>query len=324
MKIIYITSRDTDYLQDLTYSGLVKLLGSSSVIDYPWNKKFHLPIKKYPKNLGYTGISVRIGNVIKDIDVVILASVKPDVLVSYQKLMPLIGHLPLVFIDGGDWPTIGGDFDRLKSSYLYKDVIKQRSFDLIFKREYIEHIHGDQKNVFPFPFSFPYQLVNKNFRMAKKFDVSFWAVESDPIRSKALSIIENKYDCRLNGTIRNQVFKKYKRKGIFYLEEIAACKIVLNFRGAGWDTMRYWEVPGTSTFMISQKPAITIPDNFIDGTHVSWCSDSLDDITDRIDYYLKHEDERLQMAEKSHKHLLQYHLNTHRAEYLIKKIKEIM
>lgn len=54
MKIIFINSHSADCVQDLTHSGFVKLLGSSNVIDVKWNKKFHVPYKKYPKNLGYT------------------------------------------------------------------------------------------------------------------------------------------------------------------------------------------------------------------------------------------------------------------------------
>jgi spore maturation protein CgeB len=137
-------------------------------------------------------------------------------------------------------------------------------------------------------------------------------------------MLEDKYDCYSNGTFRNQIFKKYKRKGKFYLDEIAACKIVLNLRGAGWDTMRYWEVPGTGAFMISQKPEITIPNNFIDREHVCWCSHSLDDLTGGIDFYLKEEEKRERMAEKAHQHLLKYHLNTHRAIYLLEKIKQLL
>ena len=53
MKILYINSHSADYVQDLTYSGLVKLFGLKNVIDYKWNQKYLIPYKKYPKNLGY-------------------------------------------------------------------------------------------------------------------------------------------------------------------------------------------------------------------------------------------------------------------------------
>jgi hypothetical protein len=58
MKILFINSSSADYVQDLTYSGLVKHLGVENVIDFHWNKKFHVPYKKYPKNLGYISNSL--------------------------------------------------------------------------------------------------------------------------------------------------------------------------------------------------------------------------------------------------------------------------
>ena len=63
-----------------------------------------------------------------------------------------------------------------------------------------------------------------------------------------MELIQDRFDCRANGTTRNQVFKKYKRKGDFYLEELKRARITLNFRGVGWDTLRYWEVPALSGF----------------------------------------------------------------------------
>jgi len=43
MRVLYINSHSADYVQDLTYSGLVKVLGLKSVVDYHWNKKYHIP-----------------------------------------------------------------------------------------------------------------------------------------------------------------------------------------------------------------------------------------------------------------------------------------
>lgn len=43
MKVLFINSRSADYVQDLTYSGLVKLLGLKNVVDYRWNQKYHVP-----------------------------------------------------------------------------------------------------------------------------------------------------------------------------------------------------------------------------------------------------------------------------------------
>jgi hypothetical protein len=327
MKILYICSNRFDYLQDLTYAGLVKVLGKENVVDYPWNPKFNLPIKSYPKNLGFKSISFRFPfmNSFKEIDFVILASAKKDVLESYLKILPLVKNKPILFLDGGDFSEIGGDFYREHSGDLYEAAIKKRPFDIILKREYISSLHAHHSNIFPFPFSFPYNItfptISESF---KKYDVSFWGQQYPQIRTNALNLLAGKYDCNQNGTTLDQNFQTYKRRGLFYLEEISRCKIVLNFRGFGWDTMRYWEVPATGTFMISQEPKISIPNNFESGKHLVWCSDSLDDLIDLIDYYLARPLEREKMAINAREHLIKYHLNTARAATLIEIVQRIL
>jgi hypothetical protein len=327
MKILYICSTRFDYLQDLTYAGLVKVLGKENVVDYPWNPKFNLPIKSYPKNLGFKSISFRfpIMNNFKEIDFVILASAKKDALETYLKILPLIKNKPILFLDGGDFSEIGGDFYRHHCGDLYEAAIKQRPFDIILKREYISSLHSAHANIFPFPFSFPYNITLLPItERLKKYDVSFWGQQNPQIRTNALNLLAGKYDCNQNGTTLDQNFKTYKRKGLFYLKEISRCKIVLNFRGLGWDTMRYWEVPATGAFMISQEPKISIPNNFESGKHLVWCSDSLDDLIDLIDYYLARPLEREQMAINAREHLIKYHLNTARAATLIETVQRIL
>jgi glycosyl transferase family 1 len=319
MKILYLCSSRFDYLQDLTYSGLVKILGKTQVIDYPWNVKFNLPVKAYPKNLGFTGLSFRLPFIdFKNIDIVILASIKKDALENYEKILPQIINKPILLLDGGDREDIGGDFYLQNAGDLYEKLVKLRPFDIILKREYIPSLHGKYANVYPFPFSFPYNMHIPNVTEEdKKYDVSFWAQQKPAVRENALKLLEGKYDCSQNGTSLNQNFDTYKRRGKFYLEELAQCKIVLNFRGSGWDTMRYWETPGVHSFMISQRPQIIIPGNFVEGEHVAWCTDSLDDLLEKIDYYLLHENARKEMVKRAHDHLVKYHLNTIRAKTLL-------
>lgn len=324
MKILYICSLNFDYLQDLTYSGLVKVLGKENVTDYPWNPKFNLPIKSYPKNLGFSSVSFRLPLInLKKFDLVILGSVKKDALDQYIKILPLIKDKPVAFLDGGDYPQIGGDFYRYHHGNLYEKAIKAKPFDFIFKREYIPAMHAGDPSIFPFPFSFPYNIEIPSFEEnEKKYVVSFWGQQQPEIRARALKLLQGKYDCDINGTTLNQNFDTYKRRGKFYLEELARCKVVLNFRGGGWDTMRYWETPAAGSFMISQQPQILIPDNFEDGKHLAWCKDSLDDLLEKIDYYLDNPAERNRVAANAKEHLIKYHLNTVRAQTLLSIVKQ--
>ena len=325
MKILFINSHSADYVQDLTYSGLVKIFGLKNVIDYKWNQKYHIPYKKYPKNLGYIPGSflpslINLGA--KQFDIVFVGSAKVDCFETYLDFMDRIpADVPVVFIDGGDFPVIGKDLTAYGRPELYKEVVEKRPFDLVFKREMlIEQDYG--KNVFPLPMSFNMDRLRK-LPSEKKYDVSFWAVESHPIRIQALDLLSGQFDCKDNGTERNQKFSKYKRKGEFYLEELARCKIVLNFRGGGWDTMRYWEVPAVGSFMISQQPQFVIPNNFEHAKIIVFCQDDLSDLIELCEYYLKNDTAREQIAASGKNHLLQYHTDVKRAEYIINAIRTV-
>ncbi|MFW5851493.1 MAG: glycosyltransferase family protein [Bacteroidota bacterium] len=324
MKILFINSTHSDYMQDILYSGLSKILGTKNIFTFPCNKQYFLPIKQYPKNLGYrSGNTLAyIGSFVRsrNYDFVIVASAKPDTFKSYLKIIHKIPpEIPVIFIDGGDFDEVGGDLKRKDSYELYEQAIAIREFDLVFKREMlIDKAYA--KNVFPCPFAFNMDKIEHIKSQQKKYDVSFWAVESHEIRTQALSLIENKYDCAENGTTRNQTFKKYKRKGTFYLEELKRCKIVLNFRGRGWDTLRYWEAPSLSVCMISQKPQIIIPHPFTDKKNILYCNNNIDNLTELCDYYLRNNEERDKIALESFKHIHKYHTDIQRAHFVLSTI----
>jgi hypothetical protein len=330
--ILFICSNESDYLQDIVYGGLIGLLGVDRVIDRPWNRNFHWPRKKYPRNLGFRDLNFKhLGQKLpgfssldwRNIGLVVVAATKPDCFETYLKILPQIpASVPVVYLDGGDLPEIGGDLFRLQRPELFAQAQKIRPFDFVFKREMLEKKDYPAMTA-PLPFAIPYSLMPKlpptpDFR----YDVSFWAVESDPIRTQALGLLENEFDCRNNGTTRNQVFKKYKRKGKFYLEELARCKVILNFRGVGWDTLRYWEVFGLGRFMISQKPQIVIPDNFEHGKEIIFCKDDLSDLKELCEYYLANHSEREKMADAGARKAREKHSDQARARFVLDTLKQ--
>ncbi len=326
MKILFITAGAADYVQDLTYSGLVKRLGKSNVVDFPWNRKFHINYKAYPKNLGYipgTVISSLLNRSIKNIDAVVVAAAKADAFRNYMEIMNRIpAHIPVAFIDGGDQPELGGGVAFEGEPELYNEVTSRRPFDLIMKREYLlEDDWGG--NVYPFPIAFNTDrlpVLPKEHR----YQVSFWAVETDPVRTQALELLQDHFDCRSNGTVRNQTFRNYPRKGDFYLQELAACKIVLNFRGGGWDTLRYWEVPAVGSLLVSQKPGIRIPHDFVPDVSAIYIKDDLSDLIERCDYYLRHDSLREKIATAGRQHLMQFHTDIARADDLLHHLRRLI
>lgn len=323
MKVLYINSQYSDYLQDIVFSGLIKLLGSVQITHWPFSTKFVLPIEAYPKNIGQNNRAWLTASPFSpnpnSYDVIFVASCKKDTFKSFLKIAK---NIPLktkvIFIDGGDREDLGGDLLRVQHGHLWEEACKIRPFDIIFKREYIIGKTYD-RNVFPLPFGYNLSRL-PNLSNIKKYGVSFWAVESHPIRTEALRLIKDLFDCATNGTGLNQKFSLYKRKGDYYLRELNACKIVLNFRGGGWDTLRYWETPAVGTLMISQKPQIEIPNNFQHEKHVVFCQDDLSDLLDLCKFYLKNDNLRHKIENAGFQHLLEHHTDVARAKEVLKHI----
>ncbi len=324
MKILFINTAESDGIQDLSYSGLAKILGAENIIEYPWNSNYHLRRRKYPRSNGYVKGSL-LGSLKsllrrKEYDYVIVAAAKPECFRSYLDIIDSIpAKIPVIFLDGGDFSHLGGDLERLHSFEIYQEAVNRRNFDIIFKREYLENADLG-KNVFPLPLSFNFDNLPERLPDKFKYDVSFWAVESNPIRTSALDLLEDKFDCRSNGTTRNQTFRRYKRKGSFYLQEIASCRIVLSFPGVGWDTFRYWEVPALGRFMISIKPKIKIPQDFENNKNIIFCRDDLSDLVELCEYYLRNESSREKIAKNAAQHAREFHSDIARAQYILEKL----
>lgn len=320
MKILFVGSRENDYLQDLTFSGLHKRLGWSAVVEERVFWRYHLPLERYPKNLGYRGLELpnrRVGRR-WDYDYVIVGAAKPDCFERYQRLLNNIpARTKTVLVDGGDRPELGGDLDRLQANGLYQKIVCQRPFDVIFKREYLRD-GSHEKNVYPLPMSFDFSkrpIVNGYSDL--RWDVAFWAVESDPIRGRALDLLEGCFDCDRNGTRRGQKFRKYARKGSGYLSDLGRCRIHLNFRGVGWDTLRYWEIPALGRLMITPRPDIVIPDDFEPGEEVVHCRADLSDLLEKCEFYLSHEQERERIAARGMEKAARCHSDVARADYIL-------
>jgi len=332
--LLYICSSETDYGQDLLYSGLVRKLGREQVLDWPWNQYYYFEKGPYPRNIGHVGFSgitenlwIRLSGHIpwEKIKAVVVAACKKKVFETYLSLLPEIpDSVPVVFNDCGDFPGLGEHLKADKVFHLYQQAIQKRPFDLTLKREYLKN-REYPKHVVPFPFCFNFEKIDEQDLkgIPKKYQVAFWAVESHPIRTEALKKIENHFDCQENGTVRNQKFKKYRRKGSLYLQELKKVRVALNFRGAGWDTLRYWEIPAIGGLMISDQPGIVIPNNFENGKHAFFCKDDLSDLIELCQWGLDHPLEAESMGQRAREHALKFHSTEARAAEFLRYLASL-
>jgi hypothetical protein len=322
-RILFFASRKSDYLEEIVLAGLHGLNLGDRLVLCPPPLKCYFSRKPYPRSIGkcrqvlsYIPDVLKAPGFYNSFDCVILGSLKRDVFENYLRVRDrLPPRLPVVLIDGGDWADVGGDSERLGFGQLYRQAANARPFDIIFKRERMPS-RSFPSNVFPLPMAFvsTHAIVPAS---TKKYDVVFWGVESHPARAIALDMLQSRFDCAANGTVRHQKPRIYPRKGSRYLKELASARVCCNFRGAGWDTLRYWEIPAVGSFMISQAPAITIPDNFVSEVDCVFCKEDLGDLLDRASYYLRNEKEREEIAANGRKRLYAYHTHIHRAQYIL-------
>jgi len=102
-----------------------------------------------------------------------------------------------------------------------------------------------------------------------------------------------------------------------YFELLAQSKMALSIRGAGFDTVRYWEIVASKRLLVSETPYIHIPHNFEHGKHALFCRPDLSDLVDIVRASLKDEACRQSMIEQAYQHLLRYHTCEQRAKQFL-------
>lgn len=318
-RILFVASPETDFLQDLLFSGLVKRLGHERVMDWPFSPRLYLRRKPYPRTSvrraqlslwrrfrgGWSGFSA-----------VVVASCKPRTLRAWQRIMPQMpAGIPVVLLDGGDRTPIGGDLERLGAPGLLAEIEAQRPFDLVLKRETpVGHDFG--RPTIPFNFGFNPDFLPRR-RLPPCYDVACWCVESHPVRTRALELLAGRFDCTANGSVRGNEGRSYKRRGERYLEELARCRIVISLPGSGWDCLRYWEATAVGACVVSPRAAIEIPDDFVDGEEIVRCADDVSDLVTVCQALLDDEPRRARIAAAGAAKAARCHSDVARADRLL-------
>jgi spore maturation protein CgeB len=114
-----------------------------------------------------------------------------------------------------------------------------------------------------------------------------------------------------------------------YGEEIsklfAVSKIHLNFlREQNKDShnVRTLEIPGYGGFLLTQRSQEQAEDLYVEGKEIA-CFDSVDELKEKINYYLEHEDERLEIARAGYVRATAEHQAIHRLRRVIDDVNAL-
>jgi hypothetical protein len=107
-----------------------------------------------------------------------------------------------------------------------------------------------------------------------------------------------------------------------YYKNLQRCKIVLNLRGTGYDTFRFWENAACNAVHVSQKMPLFIPNDFEHGRHILRFS-GLDELAQLIAAVLDGRIPSPPIVHEARQHLINFHLTSKRAAYVLDRLKKV-
>jgi spore maturation protein CgeB len=115
-----------------------------------------------------------------------------------------------------------------------------------------------------------------------------------------------------------------------YGEEIsklfAVSRIHLNFlREQNKDShnVRTLEIPGYGGFLLTQRSKEQSEELYVEGREIA-CFETVDELKEKIRYYLEHEDERLAIAQAGHERAVREHQAIHRLQRVVEDTQALL
>ena len=345
MKILFLNTLHSHYLKNTLYIGLKKILGEDlDIFPYPNIDNDSFTVKYDEKSfLDWKGIKEKIDS--DYYDYIILECIN-QYTAKYVKYVLKNNHKKknIIVVDFGDFPYIKKIISNKKViAYFKREKLMSNLKAHIYLKKHLLGILHYNCNILSKCLSEPFILnelyispsnifkskklrpiplgvVNleeycpwlKNIKKKEKeYDVSFIATPNTKERTiifDVLKELEKEYDV-----------KCYTNKGSLkfeeYLKIISLSKISINTYGYGVDTFRYYEVPYLNTMLLTKKPIIEIPNNFIDRKSAVFYNNA-SEVKNLILHYLEN-DKWKKIAKEGNTHVNKYFVDEKLAKYLL-------
>ena len=302
------------YGLDVLYDGLCRVLGDDHVVDCPSKPSLHgcIPdrLEYYPCLFNRQGTPMPFGQVLDEIrdgrfGLILFAISEPGQ--DYSEVRAIVresGDIPLFVIDAGD--------DCVNNLPEALSVLGRESVDGYFKREYLAC--GDYgANAFPFPLAHADNLVLDDITRPRPYPV-FWA-------GHRLFGMRRLYLHRMETMLHATFDAVYTQQE--YVNRMRASRIGVNIFGAGFDCVRYWELPANGCLLFAERLPIRVPHNFRDGETAIFFDD-LKEFEDKLEYYLAHPQLAADIARAGHEHFKRHHTASARARQVLGYIEQAL
>jgi len=253
LKILYLTTSETDYLQDSILIGLRQLLGNN-LIDFP--KKHVLYKTNNKKNIYGKGFTLY--NYLEDIlvdreniknkiinnefDFIFFSSIHRQISLL-KELYPILRKKKVVFLDGEDHPSLFAFNGKYWRNPKYWFLPKVHKKFIYFKREYtpetikyryyklipdflIQYIN--LRNIIPISFAFPSTKIIKEI----------------PKKEKLFQ--EHIVDEEIARILKKQVQYVFDLE-IDYYKDLRKSRYGITTKRSGWDAIRHYEIAANGT-----------------------------------------------------------------------------
>ncbi len=316
MRILFLTHPYPNYVPDLLLHGLRKLLGNR-VVDYP------------RKDCLYEGF---LGTGIADESQLLRGWFPKDADVDRQDIVLKVsrGYFKYIIADLRAIHRFCPleDADRLNSTLVLidgEDTPQRIPYGkyIICRRE----TDGSDFSI-PLPMALPeevFEIISGFDANQKLYSIGFLGSFSGLCdeRSIIIEALAKRYeDAKLAATAVPSAEKSMPEGRLGrrdYYAVLQSCRIVLNLRGAGYDTFRFWENCACRGVHISQRMPLYIPFDFVEGRDILRFS-TTEELFRQIDAVLEGTITSEDMINHCRKRLLSHHSTKKRAEMLLKKL----
>jgi hypothetical protein len=197
--------------------------------------------------------------------------------------------VPIIALDLGDSPQ--------SAWAAWRDVLQSDNF-FFFRREFYKGQEG-------IPLQYAYYAAIPHTASDPKYSLSFLYRPTNHLRTE-LSVEFADFPDSFVGEVTHHE----------YLRILSQSKFSVGVRGAGWDTLRYWEIPAQGAVLCRMPSPIEIPNDFQDGVNCVEFS-TADELREKITHYLNNSSVYNTLRANSLEHFKKFHTTKARAQQML-------
>jgi len=242
--LMLLTHDRTHYGLDVLYDGLRRILGEDHVVEYPWKPTLHghVPdrLAYYPSLFDWPGEAVPLEELLQQLDegrfdLVLFANIEMSLdRDEVRRIVQAAGDRPLFVLDAQD--------DCVNSLPEVIEFVGRATVQGYFKRELLACADFGP-NTFPFPFAYADDHVLDDISRPRP-RAMFWAGQ----RTFGLRRL---YLERMEAIMGERFEKTYGQDE--YIKVLRASRMGVSITGAGFDCVRYWELPANGCMLLSER-----------------------------------------------------------------------